>query len=920
MSSSWNSPFLPAQPNPTPVTTSKRAALRPPIHNPYDKFTQPEFDAWIGDITGALRKALKMEPEEAEAPVVDEKRDALARADAEEERERDEGDRIPQADHEVVHHGDIVEDDDGSEAFEDSFAHITSRKAKGKARDPREGPGLGNINHPVELKSASEVEEEESGSEEEWQRELRGDDEEEGEQEYSYDEDAEDEDQGEEEDDEWQGFRTFGGQSSDHAIELLSDDDDEEEAEKTSVRVHVERVVSDAEEDEDESEDGEEDEEGSVEEVAQPATVEEDVNEPAPAAVFPDDEEEPLDEPVTPVEILDPWVGPKTYAEDFYSGGDLVAPVAAGLTPNNMTPADMSPIVEAAGDDQDNNPTADFMLPSPSPEIIDVDADEDEPENESLPRSSPPPADAEDEFDELYADIDENFASSPPTKHAAPAPPSSGLPPTNITDSDRIELAALEADHHAQRPLEQHSDWEWDASSTRSGRAHVVDDFPTEEAFGYGGNYDNVEDDEDADTGAFGALPLGTSDLDLPETWGVDADLDVDEEEPMPQLLYEVFESPDPSVRVKVYDDLVDIEETQSAGGQDVLLGEVESVADVTRAPSVALFDVVDLDEVAAAAFQQFAEAQGNEPEADSAFSPRASAIIELQDEDSFGELPMTPSPEDGLDEQTQQTEEFFSGFEGTTEPMPTLDTADVLATIEALGTANEESLSAKYKAWVSEELEGSSEADQEVQDVAETTPVQAEGRISETNEVQPPVDEPETLNIEEPGNSAEEDQEAYSVEEVEAELVLEDDADALADDGFNDVASVSAEELGDAIPAIVKYIVEDIMTEGRQTEEPEGPIVTITIDESFNAEESPDIIVFDFTDEPEPDEGLADIEPTLETLPMDDEDAAASHVPQKKVTIDTDLDDIIPAPISADPTVPDPTSRPHTPELGRRG
>ncbi len=115
-----------------------------------------------------------------------------------------------------------------------------------------------------------------------------------------------------------------------------------------------------------------------------------------------------MDEPVTPVEILDPWVGPKTYAEDFYSGGDLVAPVAAGLTPNNMTPADMSPIVEAAGDDQDNNPTADFMLPSPSPEIIDVDADEDEPENESLPRSSPPPADAEDEFDELYADIDEN--------------------------------------------------------------------------------------------------------------------------------------------------------------------------------------------------------------------------------------------------------------------------------------------------------------------------------------------------------------------------------------------------------------------------------------------------------------------------------------------------------------------------------
>ncbi|KAJ7502943.1 hypothetical protein B0H11DRAFT_611529 [Mycena galericulata] len=29
-----------------------------PIVNPYEKFTQPQFDAWIGDITGALRGAL----------------------------------------------------------------------------------------------------------------------------------------------------------------------------------------------------------------------------------------------------------------------------------------------------------------------------------------------------------------------------------------------------------------------------------------------------------------------------------------------------------------------------------------------------------------------------------------------------------------------------------------------------------------------------------------------------------------------------------------------------------------------------------------------------------------------------------------------------------------------------------------------
>lgn len=40
---------------------SARSALRAPAHNPYDKFTQAEFDAWIGDITGALRRALGQE-------------------------------------------------------------------------------------------------------------------------------------------------------------------------------------------------------------------------------------------------------------------------------------------------------------------------------------------------------------------------------------------------------------------------------------------------------------------------------------------------------------------------------------------------------------------------------------------------------------------------------------------------------------------------------------------------------------------------------------------------------------------------------------------------------------------------------------------------------------------------------------------
>src|SRR5882762_4755579 len=58
MPGQWKSPFVPPPPNSTPNLASSRATLRPPIQNPYDKFTQSEFDAWIDDITGALRRAL----------------------------------------------------------------------------------------------------------------------------------------------------------------------------------------------------------------------------------------------------------------------------------------------------------------------------------------------------------------------------------------------------------------------------------------------------------------------------------------------------------------------------------------------------------------------------------------------------------------------------------------------------------------------------------------------------------------------------------------------------------------------------------------------------------------------------------------------------------------------------------------------
>lgn len=143
------------------MTTTKARALRAPIQNPYDKFTKPEFEEWIGGITSALRKALDRDFEEEVPSVRTEEaffeesvegvhvQGAFSRA------------RVGLVDNATMTltqietnqpvglQNDAMEEDGEEESdddvFEDSFAHLKARrKAKGKARDPREGPGFGN--------------------------------------------------------------------------------------------------------------------------------------------------------------------------------------------------------------------------------------------------------------------------------------------------------------------------------------------------------------------------------------------------------------------------------------------------------------------------------------------------------------------------------------------------------------------------------------------------------------------------------------------------------------------------------------------------------------------------------------------------------------------------------------------------------
>ncbi|THH33070.1 hypothetical protein EUX98_g1156 [Antrodiella citrinella] len=286
---------------------SSRAALRAPIHNPYDKFTQPEFDAWIGDITGALKRALGRE----EAPSIS----------------------TPAPRSEDVHPADFSAYGD----VDDSFAEIKARRdAKGKERAREEdfsvdeGQGSPEV---VVISSDEEGEEEEYGSPDEHGTEY----------EY-YDEDAEAEAVNEEDTSDQEEGRVPVYEVSDEEEDVLRGHADEDE-----VEVEVEE-----EEDAEEAagvdiNDEEYDEDEAAHDHEHPPQTHE-----AYDLDYEDDEEaeEPYEDE-QPVDIRDQWEGPSTYAEDYYSSGDL--PIGASIEGSaHLLPTEVPvPQVEEPIEDQE---------------------------------------------------------------------------------------------------------------------------------------------------------------------------------------------------------------------------------------------------------------------------------------------------------------------------------------------------------------------------------------------------------------------------------------------------------------------------------------------------------------------------------------------------------------------------------------
>ncbi|EJF57562.1 hypothetical protein DICSQDRAFT_157273 [Dichomitus squalens LYAD-421 SS1] len=349
MATPFSTPRYPGAPNPTPRSTGK--PLRPPIHNPYDKFTQPQFDAWINDITGALKRALG----------------------------RDDGQPVP------LHAADRTAAEDDAEGVDDSFAEVRARRlAKGKqrARDedlvdngaPEEHygdeSGWGETYSGQDYSSEDEEGEEESEEDEEEEApdkpdaeviELLSDDEDasgeerDGEEEdgetvagpapaYDEEEDEGGFDEGIVEDEVAADVDEIVEEEEDAAEEDLEDeedaykaqcDEDEDDAHENihSSPAHEVTEVLDSDEEEAESEPFAQ---GPVmparflrkPDVLTGVHVELDEDQLGEAAEEEQNEEEA--EPFPPrtaereeIDIQDPWQGPSIYAEDFYSNGDM---------------------------------------------------------------------------------------------------------------------------------------------------------------------------------------------------------------------------------------------------------------------------------------------------------------------------------------------------------------------------------------------------------------------------------------------------------------------------------------------------------------------------------------------------------------------------------------------------------------------
>ncbi|THH13261.1 hypothetical protein EW146_g6941, partial [Bondarzewia mesenterica] len=979
MSWAWKSPMPPAPPNATPSTNypSRRASLRAPILNPYDKFTRPEFDSWIGDITSALKRALGREVEE------EPKSDATTVADA-----------LLRAQGATVNDSalEVSPDAEGSDPVKPrgklgirvkapdwvispslyKFSPIRKRRYRLRRKrwryseerdseDDDDGSGEGGSPEPaIELSSDEESEEDVRISGTEDQR-------------YALDKDVLNVDPQPEYDsqdaevfpphtkeaevelsDPWEGPRTFaedfysGGDLVAQAHAELTPGhltpsgmtpaatpapSVTETKSRPTAHADYKATITDDMQDELPTEreveisdpwDGPrtfaEDFYSGGDLIAQPhvgltpnhltpsgitpaATPSPSITEAKSSATahadykatITDDMQDELSTE-REVEISDPWDGPRTFAEDFYSGGDRIAPVAAELTPSHLTPAGMSAAPSPPATEE--NPTLSVQVedeltitpgvlsPSVSPEIVEVDFGD-------LPRSSPP------------------------------------------------QMLSDEEDADVARNL----DWNWPPAfrgkiATRAGHLDSEADRIYEEVEGI----DVTDEDEDDEVDSFGAIPLGTSDLDMPERWARGADdneehEDEDEEEDRMQEAVPLNITLPEEEDEKEEDRIREVESAPNGESVEPNLGPTD-------------FDELNYEETSDVVNESMTQTQ--------------------LDNDSFGELPASPFPmaettdvEDllrsretsskqmeallaALDEQVSggqddtstledvsgEGQDALTGAEYAGRPVALVEADLADADAETVGAQKEKAFEVPLEKALPEVIKPEADGHLDVsEDMAaiphaierDSSPILILETASEPLADSQPVfgeDREDISSFEQPNVSVKEPVPLY--EQTETEYVVEEeDREQMgqyvdAEDDYADINSIATDEHDHTDFIAMAYVVEEVRTEGRLTEEPEIASVAPAAWE--------ELISGDEMSKPVPPLPF-DANETSMDVAVDESSAVAAGVDvPAKSTKDADTGGLpkplspswsrsfIPAPISADPTVPDPASPSQSP------
>ncbi|KAI0827888.1 hypothetical protein BC628DRAFT_1366012 [Trametes gibbosa] len=840
MTSPYSTPRYPRGPNPTPHSTQK--GLRPPIHNPFDKFTQPEFDAWITDITGALKHALGREetptlrkrepshPEEDEC-VEDSFAEVKARRLAKgKERARDED----LEEEETTEENEEDQDEDGWGEAYSGEEYSGEETGESEEEAPRVGHSteheiidLLSDDNDAQAEGYEGVEAEEDVAEEEAE---------------AYGEDAEGSEASSDDDEASSRGSPAAGpstvtQSAAHEVtEILDSEEEPEEIEERDeqralparfqrkpimeVTGHLESDdEADYEEDLDEEQGEEEDVFPPRDKEGEPVNVEDPWRGPTTYAedlysggdilsgvldhgnphTLPAEEDEG-GEPAQSPELPDPWEGPRQFAEDFYAGGDTLLDLA-DLTPSHLTPKDERPLI----------------IPGITPVLEDA-------------QGNACPASPEiHNVDDLHADVDrqnpreevrEDNAQGPDHESSDNERSSSPVSPPSTT-------------------LRNHVDWNWPPAfpglvATRSGHVDVSE----QEIF-------EISDDEEDE---LAASPAHAEELPAePPALGVEADPIADEVQQPTAIV------------------------TDDTSG---LYGEFDELYDM--GPSDATFNLQET------------------------FEPISPPGLD------FGELPA-----------------FAQGFSAADPDVNIreLDTAEAPPSLESVVALVQAAADAPVNAT---ELEPS-------ELIADNAPLDDEPLADSAEPQRLSVSLEEFTNkdeLESPNHSIFQAGDSYPMVVIEFDDEGEDTRSVAPLEDDIDISSVC----GDTEVSAIEYVVEEVQTEGRRTEEPE-----LAIWEQYEGSsrslpsellESKDPTAFErhtkspaangpleLSVNPEEVESESKLEvPYAPSWPHDAPAPITTAAPLERTHSSLSSVTDFPPPISANPDVPDPASLSHTP------